>query len=166
MKNLKFHLENIVYHCKLLPAYAKAIVVLCHAVYRMRKTHGYYDVSFSKINGKWYCNVPDFPKELFENTMMVAGAAKLIEYYSQGDTEVRAHIKVAKAYEEKYYCGMALVRNSFSLTGGAFYTSNADVSHEELWLCPVTLFLLGRYPERIFIYRMHKSWLSCPIFFE
>lgn len=166
MSKMKNRLEEIVSVCKLLPAYAKALVALARAVCNRRRTHGYYDVDFIKVGKKWYCKVPGFPQKLFEHTMMVGGAAKLIEYYSQGDTEVRAHIKVAKAYEEKYYCGMALVRTSATLTGGAFYTSNADVSHEELWLCPVTLFLLGRYPERIFIYRMHKSRLSCPIFFE
>ena len=33
-------------------------------------------------------------------------------------------------------------------------------------LCPVTLFLLGRYPERILIYKINKNHLHCPIYFE
>ena len=33
-------------------------------------------------------------------------------------------------------------------------------------LCPVTLFLLGRYPERILIYKINKNHLHCPIFIE
>ena len=31
---------------------------------------------------------------------------------------------------------------------------------------PVTLFLLGRYPERILIYKINKNHLHCPIYFE
>lgn len=30
----------------------------------------------------------------------------------------------------------------------------------------VTLFLLGRYPERILIYKINKNHLHCPIFIE
>lgn len=166
MNKMKYRLEEIVSVCKLLPAYCKALVALIKAVYNRRKTHGYYTVEFVKIGRKWYCKVPGFPKELFEHTLMVGGAAKLIEYYSQGDTEVIAHVKVAEAYEDKHYCGMSLIKNSSTLTGGAFYRSNVDESQEEIWLCPVTLFLLGKYPERIFIYKMHKSYLHCPLMFE
>ena len=31
---------------------------------------------------------------------------------------------------------------------------------------PVTLFLLGRYPKRILIYKINKNHLHCPIFIE
>ena len=33
-------------------------------------------------------------------------------------------------------------------------------------LCPVTFFLLGRYPKRILIYKINKNHLHCPIFIE
>ena len=31
---------------------------------------------------------------------------------------------------------------------------------------PLTLFLLGRYPERILIYKINNNHLHCPIYFE
>ena len=31
---------------------------------------------------------------------------------------------------------------------------------------PSPLFLLGRYPERILIYKINKNHLHCPIFIE
>ena len=50
--------------------------------------NGNYEVSFTKIGRKWYCNVPGFPKELFEHTLMVGGASNYLEYYSRGENEI------------------------------------------------------------------------------
>lgn len=44
--------------------------------------------------------------------------------------------------------------------------SVADFVTTNIALCPVTLFLLGRYPERILIYKINKNHLHCPIFTE
>ena len=46
------------------------------------------------------------------------------------------------------------------------YKDPSEFFTEEIWLCPVTLFLLGRYPERILIYKINKNHLHCPIYFE
>jgi hypothetical protein len=120
-------------------------------------------VSFKKVGRKWYCEVPGFPSPLFEHTMMVGGAAKLLEYYSRGDEHIEVEFKVADDEEARHYCGMQLTLSESSLTGGAFYKGGID---GEVWLCPVTLFLLGRYPKNILIYRIHKNNLHCPIYFE
>lgn len=110
-----------------------------------------------------YCEVPGFPKELFEHTMMVGGAAKLLEYYLRGDERIEVSFKIASDEDANYYCGMSLKQSEATLTGGAFYKGGID---GEIWLCPVTLFLLGRYPKNILIYRIHKNNLQCPIYFE
>ena len=44
---------------------------------------------------------------------------------------------------------MGLVKNSSTLTGGAFYNDLSGSVNEEIWLCPVTLFVLGKYPKNI-----------------
>ena len=129
---MKYHLEKLVSVCKLLPVYCKALVALVKAVYNCMKTHGYYTEDFVKIGKKWYCIVPGFPKWLFGHTLMVGSSAKLIEYCSQVDIEVNARVKVAEAYKDKYYCGMSLIKNSSTLTGGAFYRSNVNESQEEI----------------------------------
>ena len=54
--------------CKKLFAYFQALIVLIKAFYRGRTNNGFYEVSFTKIGRKWYCDVPGFPKELFEHT--------------------------------------------------------------------------------------------------
>ena len=42
-----------------------------------------------------------------------------------------------------------LSQTSSTLAGGAFYKDLSGCVNEEIWLCPVTLFVLGRYPKNI-----------------
>jgi hypothetical protein len=158
MKSVSAHKKGL--------AYIKAVSVLTKAVYHRWTSNGFYEVSFIKIGKKWYCDVPGFPKELFEHTLMVGGASKFLEYYSRGEDRLVATIKIANEMEDKWYCGSRLYKNSSTLTGGAFYKDPSGNFNEEIWLCPVTLFLLGKYPERILIYKINKNFLHCPIYFE
>ena len=107
--------------CKLAFAYVRAVGVLMKAALRRLGSNGIHHVSFVKVGRKWYCEVPGFPKELFEHTMMVGGAAKLLEYYSRGDERIEVSFKIADDEEAKYHCGMSLVLSEATLTGGAFY---------------------------------------------
>ena len=166
MSNLKTYFKKSVSVCKKGFAYVRAISVLAKAMYHRLTCNGYYEVAFTKIGRKWYCDVPGFPKELFEHTLMVGGAAKFLDYYSRGEDKLVATIKIANEMEDKWFCGSRLYKNSSTLTGGAFYRDPSGNFNEEIWLCPVTLFLLGKYPERIFIYKMNKNFLHCPIYFE
>ena len=166
MSNLKTYFKNVVSVCKKSFAYVRAVSVLIKATFHRLVGDGFYNVSFIKIGRKWYCDVPGFPKELFEHTLMVGGAAKFLEYYSRGEDKIVATIRVATAKEEKFFCGIRWHKVSSTLTGGAFYKDPSGYFNEEIWLCPVTLFLLGRYPERILIYKINKNDLHCPIYFE
>ena len=166
MSNLKTYFKKSVSVCKKGFAYVRAISVLIKATYHRLTCNGFYEVSFIKIGRKWYCEVPNFPKELFEHTLMVGGASKFLEYYSRGEDRLVATIKIANEMEDKWFCGSRLYMNSSTLTGGAFYRDPSGNFNEEIWLCPVTLFLLGKYPERILIYKINKNYLHCPIFIE
>ena len=166
MSNLKTYFKNFVSVCKKGFAYVKVVPVLIKAVYQRLVGNGYYEVAFTKIGRKWYCDVPGFPKELFEHTLMVGGASKFLEYYSRGESKIVATIRATTAEGEKFFCGSRLHKISSTLTGGAFYKDPSGNFNEEIWLCPVTLFLLGKYPERILIYKINKNYLHCPIYIE
>lgn len=73
MSNLKTYFKKSVSVGKKSSAYIRAIPVLAKALYHAMVGNGNYEVSFIKIGRKWYCNVPGFPKELFEHTLMVGG---------------------------------------------------------------------------------------------
>ena len=164
MQNLKKCFQQCVAYVTLGLAYLQALCVLIGAVVCSVFHRGFYEVRFIKVRGKWYCKVPGFPKALFEHTMMVAGAANMLEYYSQGDDEVTVQVRIPSKNEYDAFCGFRLEQTSATLTGGAFYKDSGLFSDDEFWLCPVTLFLLGRYPKQIYIYKVHKSPTHCPIF--
>ena len=67
-------------------AYARVVPVLLMALLKRLTGDGFYELSFTKTGRKWYCNVPGFPKELFEHTLMVGVASKFLEYYSRGES--------------------------------------------------------------------------------
>ena len=145
MSNFKTYFKNAVSVCKKGFAYVKVVPVLIKAVHQRLVGNGYYDVSFIKIGRKWYCEVPNFPKELFEHTLMVGGASKFLDYHAKENKKVVITIKIT----DKENGNMRLVKNSSTLTGGAFYNDLSGCVNEEIWLCPVTLFLLGKYPKNI-----------------
>ena len=166
ISNLKVYFKKGVSVYVKAMAYAKAVLILVKSVYNSKTGNEFYEVTFTKIGRKWYCDVPSFPKELFEHTLMVGGASKFLDYYSRGESKIVATIRATTAEEEKFFCGSRLHKISSTLTDGAFYKDPSGNFDEEIWLCPVTLFLLGKYPERILIYKINKNYLHCPIFFE
>ena len=166
MSDLKVCFQKFFNALNLGIAYVMALGVLIIAVVRSRFHRGFYDVKFKKVRCKWYCHVPGFPKALFEHTMLVCGAAKTLEYYSQGDDLVHVSFRLPENSDEDYFCGFRLKQESATLTGGAYYKDAGGFFTEEFWLCPVTLFLLGWYPKQIFIYKVHKNYTYCPLFWE
>ena len=166
ISNLKVYFKKGVSVCVKAMAYAKAVLILVKSVYNSKTGNEFYEVTFSKIGRKWYCDVPGFPKELFEHTLMVGGANKFLEYYSHGETRIKTTIKIANEIDDNFFCGSRLYKTQSTLTGGAFYRDASGNFDEEIWLCPVTLFLFGKYPDRILIYRINNNVLSCPIYFK
>lgn len=111
-----------------------------------------YDVSFENIGDRWYVIFPNWPLS-HDNLQMVCGADDMLTLLSEGEKIVHLKVVVGKCSNYKNYC--ALYKTHSSLTGGAFYIADNvegwDTSHikKQLWLCPVTLTVLGRYPQRI-----------------
>lgn len=166
ISNLKVYFKKGVSVCVKAMAYAKAVLILVKSVYNSKTGNEFYEVTFTKIGRKWYCDVPGFPKELFEHTLMVGGANKFLEYYSHGETRIKTTIKIANEIDDNFFYGSRLYKTQSTLTGGAFYRDPSGNFDEEIWLCPVTLFLFGKYPDRILIYRINNNVLSCPIYFK
>lgn len=110
-----------------------------------------YELKFNhESDGRWYV---DFPGWLFDhyNLMMVAGADDLCAHLSDDNVETRVKVIPAKKQEE--HDGYAeLCRLEHSLTGGAYYeVRGIEGFSKKIWLCPVTLFVLGKYPAYIYL---------------
>ena len=70
-----------------------------------------------------------------------------------------AHVDVIPANCEEEHPGYAkLVQQEHSLTGRSTYqVTGLNGFERDIWLCPVTLFVLGRYPKYLYIRKSQAS---------
>ena len=115
-----------------------------------------YQVSFTKeSNGGWYVDFPNWPLS-HGNLAMVCGADDLLDILNKDNTN---HVSlVVKTKKPKEY-DIELQKVHSALTKGAYYTVETPLdgwerpnatSRKQLWLCPVTLTVLGHYPKSIY----------------
>ena len=110
-----------------------------------------YHLQFNhEDDGLWYVDFPNWPFD-HHNLLMVAGADRLCSFLSDDDRF--SYVDVIPSSKKESHPGYAcLVQGEHSLTGGSFYTVTELPGFErEIWLCPVTLFVLGHYPKYLYI---------------
>lgn len=113
-----------------------------------------YELQFNhEEDGCWYVDFPNWPFD-HHNLMMVAGADKLCAFLS--DDDKIAKVSVIPSNKELNLEGYAkLIRGEHFLTGGSIYeVTNLPGFEREIWLCPVTLFVLGQYPKYLYIKKL------------
>lgn len=110
-----------------------------------------YALKFNhESDGCWYIDFPGWPFD-HHNLMMVAGADDLCDYLSDDGLETRVCVRPTSK-REKHEGYAELRRLDHSLTGGAHYeVRGIDGFKKKIWLCPVTLFVLGTYPAYIYL---------------
>ena len=110
-----------------------------------------YTIKFNhEDDGLWYVDFPNWPFD-HHNLLMVAGADKLCAFLS--DDDVTSEILVRPSSKRLQLEGYAeLIQKDHSLTGGSTYeVRNLEGFNRDIWLCPVTLFVLGRYPKYMYV---------------
>ena len=107
-------------------------------------------------DGKWYVDFPNWPFD-HHNLLMVLGADSLCEFLSNDGKHT--YVSVIPSKKEKNYHGYAkLVQKEHSLRGGSFYqVTGIKGFNRKIWLCPVTLFVLGHYPKYIYIKKLRET---------
>jgi hypothetical protein len=110
-----------------------------------------YDLSFYHEDDKvWYVDLSDWPFA-HHNFAMVDGAEKLCSYLADGRQTVRIEVIASKVPLPLSDYGL-LTKNYSNLFYGADYDATGFRSfHRSVWICPVTLFVLGRYPRCIYV---------------
>lgn len=123
-----------------------------------------YEVTFTKEkDGNWYIDYPDWPFD-HHNLMMVQGADELCELLSYDGTHTKIKVypglnnpKTIDEAWKRFRC----TRLEWSLTGGATYDPHfagaKQMSTGRFWLCPVTLFVLGEYPDTMLVEPLELS---------
>ena len=111
-----------------------------------------------KLVKLWYYHFPlwGFDKH---NLLMVAGADTLCELYAKGKNGVtveiiasRKDLGVIPGYE--HFIGWKMEGKHLDnfLFGRTYYEDpETREKKRNFWICPVTLFVLGRYPNHIYI---------------
>lgn len=116
-----------------------------------------YQIKFNhEADGLWYVDFPNWPFD-HHNLLMVAGADKLCAFLSDNDvtTEVLVRPSKKKLELEGY---AELVQKDHSLTGGSTYeVRNLKGFDRDIWLCPVTLFVLGHYPKYMYVKKVSSG---------
>ena len=122
-----------------------------------------YIISFTKEDdGLWYVDYPNWPFD-HSHLQMVRGADKLCELLSYDGKHTR--ISVIPSKEDRDIQShdvnerFQLKRTEWGLTEGATYQVYLNQFKKFgafIWLCPVTLFVLGEYPEYLYIKTLMK----------
>ena len=110
----------------------------------------HYSLSFTKeASGLWYIDLPAWPFS-HHNLMMVCGADDLCEEltYDGSHTAVDVIISKKKLDLPDYIC---LEKKQSAMLSGADYYVDGAKTVDELWICPVTLFVFGKYPNFIYL---------------
>lgn len=112
---------------------------------------------FKEENGNWYADLPDYIQSggTKEDCQMVLGADTWLDIISEGQSEI-----VLSISKDEFEGTEFLKLDSTDLKYpeyGAYYRIGSfkgiNYSHERLWLCPVTLFVFGEYPNKIYYRR-------------
>ena len=145
----------------------KKIYTILVLIFNLIVRRKHYKLQFIAENDppikRWYY---DFKHWGFDhaNLEMVSGADKLCELYANGKDEVTVEIIASKKkqnlptqlYDE--YVAQDIIIDE--LHQGRFINSQLDKilygriyqkGYTQMWICPVTLFVLGRYPKYIYI---------------
>lgn len=140
-------------------------VLIKNVLFKKKKYKLHFIAEVDEPIKRWYY---DFKHWGFAhgNLEMVSGADDICELYANGKNEVTVNIICSKHplldIENKYdeYIGNNLIstNNSFIdkyLWGRTYECHNFNGKDEKkkMWICPVTLFVLGRYPNYIYIKR-------------
>lgn len=95
-------------------------------------------------HGTWYIYLPDYPGPK-GNLAMVAGADDMLDYLAKGKKQV-----IVEMSEKPFEGALALEQTKLGEPGGGAYYKPVNHAIQSVWLCDVTLFALGKFPEQIY----------------
>ena len=134
--------NSIITYIKLAGIYAKGILGFRHKE---------YDLQFVYDDNVWYIDMP-WPGDR-SNLSMVGGSNHLLTFLdTKKDNRVRVLVRPSKKQRTDLDDYFECVKQHSSLFAGATYKVNGLAGFtREIWICPVTLTVLGCYPNYIYI---------------
>lgn len=100
--------------------------------------------------GEWYLQLPEWDGDP-EDLQMIQGADQWLDLLSSGESNISVQISSSNFDKAEV---LTLIRlGEENLGGGGNYyleTYNNNQVKLKLWLCEVTTFIFGDYPQRIY----------------
>jgi hypothetical protein len=134
--------NRTIMYAKLAWVYAKGMCGFRHSV---------YDLKFVFDDKMWYIDMP-WPGDRY-NLAMVAGSNHLLTFLdTKKENRVRLLVRPSKKRRTDLDGYFECVKQHSGLFAGATYKVNGiEGFTREIWICPVTLTVLGHYPQYIYI---------------
>lgn len=109
---------------------------------------------FYKDEEGWFADIPSWSGDKAE-LAMVAGADDMLEIISQGESEVYITMSTSDFKSADKLERMEICHDSNPSASGAIYLLQSYKGIEynlPMWLCDVTIFVFGDFPEVIYIH--------------
>ena len=142
-------ISNIIKHPSVIGQYIKGVTK------EARSKNNVYQLAFVKEgDGGWYIDLPSWTGA-HANLAMVAGSDLLLDHLLKAGNRVEVEVvksdKPLPEYDnDKRYFRCDQI--DMSMVGGSTYeVSGVEGFYHTIWICPVTLFVLGEYPKYIYI---------------
>ena len=152
MGNTLKHVLNLDLMFNTITTYAKLAGVYAKGIFGFR--HREYDLQFVYDDNVWYIDMP-WPGDR-SNLSMVGGSNHLLTFLdTKKDNRVRVLVRPSKKQLTNLDGYFECEQLDSGLFAGATYQVNGLTGFtREIWICPVTLTVLGRYPKYIYIKKM------------
>ena len=85
------------------------------------------------------------------NLAMVGGADKVCSYLADGRQAVRLSVVASKHPLSLSGYGLLIKTYSNLFYGADYDATDCEDFQRSIWICPITLFVLGRYPKYIYV---------------
>jgi hypothetical protein len=109
---------------------------------------------YKESNGNWYVDLPKWTGSKAD-LEMVSGADTMLEYMAEGNVEVHAYISENEFDNSDVLKLKGLAEDVGS---GAYYIMDKYKGIDlnlNIWLCDVTIFVFGKFPDKIYISKSH-----------
>ena len=145
-------LNKMIMYAKLAGVYVKGVCGFRHRVYDLQFV-------FVPEDKTWYIDMP-WPGDRF-NLAMVAGSDRLLKFLDHSD-EKRVRVLVRPSRQrlphlinEGYFECDKL--ESALLRGATYQVNGLEGFSHDIWICPVTLTVLGYYPKYIYVKQINTD---------
>lgn len=97
-------------------------------------------------DNKWYIDLPDWNGSI-EDLEMVMGADIMLDILSQGSDNIILYLSENEIDHYKYT--LSKIREEFD--GSTYIVEGNNITPFEAWLCSVTKFVFGYFPNKIYL---------------